>query len=364
MLPELLIAILDQVPVNQEIIETLQKPRIELLTSGLDNPRKVTFGPYISNKSFIAGQGEVLQISLQNNTAFSPDPVYDQVRHYTTTIAGDGEPADVYYPVLPSSSADQLPIALMLQGALVDKADYSSYAKAVASYGFVVVVPNNQRTTTGPNGQIITGLLAEQQNVNDVLDQMKVEDADSDSPIFEIVDTEKLGLLGHSFGGYAGLAVIQGICDPLVCSGDYTRPPELKAAIFYGTNYQNPPNSGMFAPIDNQDIPVALIAGTLDGVANFGKAASTYMQIQDAPKALIALKGANHYGITNEDNVTRDPIRPTLDQATTIGVIGRWSGLFLRAHLLNDQGAFDYVYNTGDCLEPNVKVISQTPSTL
>lgn len=200
MLPELLIAILEQALSNHEIIETPQKPRIELLTSGLDNPQKLTFSLYISNKRFIVGEREMLQISPKNNTAFSPDPVYDQVRHYTTTIAADGDPADVYYPVLPNSSADKLPIALMLQGALVDKADYSSYAKAVASYGFVVVVPNNERTATGPNGQIIAGLLAEEQQVNDVLEQMKVEDANSNSPIFKIVDTEKLGLLGHTFG--------------------------------------------------------------------------------------------------------------------------------------------------------------------
>ncbi|MBW4681476.1 MAG: hypothetical protein KME19_15370 [Microcoleus vaginatus WJT46-NPBG5] len=84
MLPELLSAILEQAPINHEIIETPQKPRIELLASNLDNPRKLTFGPYISNKGFIAGQREVLQINPQNNNAFSPEPVYDQVRQYTS----------------------------------------------------------------------------------------------------------------------------------------------------------------------------------------------------------------------------------------------------------------------------------------
>lgn len=250
----------------------------------------------------------------------------------------------------------------MLQGGLVDKVDYSNYAEQVASYGFVVVVPNNERTVTGPDGQDITGLLADQQQVNDVLDQMRVEDADSASPIFEIVDTEKLGLLGHSFGGYAGLAAIQNINDPAVSSGDYTRPPELLAGVFYGTNFQPSTNSGTFPPIDNQDIPVGLIAGTLDGVSDFGEVASTYVKIQDPPKALIAVEGANHYSITNEDNVARDPNRPTLDQATANGAIGRWSGLFLRSHLLGDQGAFDYVYSTGGNLDPNVSVISHNPS--
>lgn len=360
MLQELLITILKYAPVNRETIETPHKSRIEVLASGLDSPQKLSFTDGILHVAE-AERGK----SETSHTTFSPDPLYDQVKHYTTTIAADGDPADVYYPVVPSTAnqkADQLPIVLMLQGALVDKADYSNYAQTVARYGFVVVVPNNERTRTGQDGQPFTGLLADQQQVNDVLDQMKVEDADPTSPIFKITDTENLGLVGHSFGGYAGLAAIQNICDPAVCSGDYTRPTELKAGIFYGTNFQSSSNSGTFPTIDNQDIPIGLIAGTLDGVSDFGEAASTYVKIQDPPKALIAVEGANHYGITNEDNVSRDPNRPALDQATATEAIGRWSGLFLRSHLLGDRGAFNYVYNTGGDLDPNVSVISQPPS--
>jgi hypothetical protein len=193
--------------------------------------------------------------------------------------------------------------------------------------------------------------------VNDVLAQMKLENADATSPIFEIVDTEKLGLLGHSFGAYAGLAVIQNTSNPTVSTGDFTRPPELKAGIFYGANFQTPPYSGTFPPINNQGIPIGLIAGTLDGIANFGDVATTYVNIQDPPKALIAIEGANHYSIANQDSDS-DPNRPTLDQATATGAIGRWSGLFLRSQLLGDQGAFDYVYKTGGDLDPTVNVNS------
>ncbi|OWY64051.1 chlorophyllase [cyanobacterium TDX16] len=339
------------------MIETLKHPRIEVLASELSRSQKLAFD--------LDGSLNVTETALgepeADPTSFSPDPLYDQVKHYTTTIAANGALADIYYPVV-RTAAPRLPIVLMLQGALVDKADYSNYAQIVARYGFVVVVSNNERTITSSDGQTTTGLLAEQQQVNDVLNWMKVENAAPASPIFKIVDTDKLGLLGHSFGGYAGLAAIQNICDPSVCSSSYTRPPELKAGIFYGTNFQSQPNSGTFPTIDNQDIPVGLIAGTLDGVSDFGETASTYVKIQDSPKALIAVKGANHYGITNEDNATRDPNRPTLEQGTATEAIARWSGLFLRSHLLDDQGAFNYVYNNGDDLDPNVSAIGQAPA--
>lgn len=357
MLQELLILALKYAFVNHEMIETLQHPRIEVLARERSRAQK----PFSALDRLLNVAGTKLGKSAAEPTSFSPEPLYDQVKYYTTTIAADGDLADVYYPVARSTAA-RLPIVLMLQGALVDKADYSNYAQIVARYGFVVVVPNNERTVTAPDGQSTTGLLAEQRQVNDVLAQMKVENAAPTSPIFQIVDTQTLGLLGHSFGGYAGLAAIQNICDPVVCSGSYTRPPELKAGIFYGTNFQSQPNSGTFPTIDNQDIPVGLIAGALDGVSDLGETASTYVKVQDLPKALIVVKGANHYGITNEDNATRDPNRPTLEQAPATEAIARWSGLFLRSHLLGDRDAFHYVYNTGDDLDPNVSAIGQFPA--
>jgi dienelactone hydrolase len=283
-----------------------------------------------------------------------------EVDHYTTTIAAE-DPVDIYFPILSSSSEDtvEFPIALMLQGAFVDKTEYVNYASEVASYGFVVVVPNNERTLVAPTGESITGLLSEQQQVNDVLAQMLLEDTDPLSPAFEIVDTDKLGLLGHSFGGAAGLGAIQeDICLFEFCSEDYTRPPELMAGIFYAASFRDSFTNAAL-PINNDDIPTGLIVGNLDGVVPSVFSEETYNQILNPPKALITVEGANHYSITNEDNPLREPNRSTLDQAVATETIARWSALFLRAHLLEDEGAFSYVYDIGDELDQNVAVISQ-----
>jgi len=291
-------------------------------------------------------------------------PFFQQVERSNITIASQTpkqtaptlDPADIYFPG--TTVTTKFPIVLLLQGGLVDKSAYSSFAVEVARYGFIVVVPNHTRSLTAPNGQTVTGLAAEQQQVNDVLKQMIAENVNPKSRLANRVDTTKLGLLGHSLGGYVGLGAIQNQCFPGICTGNFTRPPELKAGIFYGTNFRTPPITGTFPAINNQNIPTALIAGSLDGVSDLDETQRTYKQIQTPPKALFIIKGANHYSITNQDN-PRDPSRSILNQTQAIATIAQWSALFLRAHLLNDPVAFNHVYKKGNVHDAHTTITSE-----
>jgi len=49
--------------------------------------------------------------------------------------------ADVYFPKA-SAADDAFPIVVFLQGANVDKSDYSGFGTELARFGFVVVIPN------------------------------------------------------------------------------------------------------------------------------------------------------------------------------------------------------------------------------
>ncbi|WP_199300208.1 PEP-CTERM sorting domain-containing protein [Trichocoleus sp. FACHB-262] len=294
--------------------------------------------------------------------ALGPKPVFDVDRFSTNLPTATGaDEADIYHPVSsPNAPVDSLPVVLLLQGALVDKADYTNFASQVAQYGLAVIVPNHIRTAIDPvTGQAFTGFFSEQQQVHDVLAYATAANTNSASPLANRLNPNKLGLIGHSLGGAVGLSAIQDICFPFLCTGTFSRPPELMAGVFYGSTFRDPRFGGMIPPIENDGIPVALIAGDRDGVVgNFAAVEETYEQIQDPPKALIRVQGANHYGITNEDSL-RDPVRPTLGQNITTETIARWSGLFLRASLLNDSGALDYIYHRGDGLDENVSVTSE-----
>jgi len=295
----------------------------------------------------------------------SPAPTYDEVEAYETIIPATNDPADIYYPV-PPANADpvQFPLALMLQGAFVDKSAYSDFARAVASYGFVVVVPNHERSLVNPRtGEPVVGFAPEQRQVHDVLDFVEMQETDPTSPIAGRVDPERFALLGHSIGGYVAISAIRGSCLPLICTGDrFQPPPQLDVGVFYGTTFEAQARDGTFPPIENL-IPIALIAGSEDGEANYERVVLTYEQIQNPPRALILVEGANHYSITNE-NSDRAINPPLLEQSEAIATIAHWTGQFLRAHLWEDTTAFEAVYGEDNDADETVTITGQSGTAI
>ena len=307
---------------------------------------------------------------------FLPAPLFDEVETVETTIPDTGDAIDIY---LPEGAADKsLPVAIFLPGANVDKSNYSIFANTVASYGFAVAVPNNLRTIElPPPAPNLTGLLTELPQINEVFDYIRDPEV---SPVADSVDPDKLALLGHSFGGAAGLYALQGSSNiPNSPLGEFDRPDELAGGVFFGTDLRPSLNTDENAepipipPLDNADIPAALILGTNDGISFPAETEETYQQIQDPPKALIEVEGANHFGIANENDplnpsttpeevppITPEPNAQTISQAVSIDTIATWSSLFLRSTVLGDEAATDFVFGgTGDELDSNVDVTSE-----
>lgn len=228
------------------------------------------------------------------NLTFFPAPLFDQVQVLETEIPASGDAVDIYYPTASRYRAEPLPVALFLQGANVDKSNYADFASVVASYGFAVVVPNNLRALgPPPPAPSVTGFFPELPQITQVLDY--VQDS-TVSPIANVIDPEKLVLLGHSFGGAVGLSAVQGACPfPMCPFGEFEQPEELVGAAFFGTNLRPPPTlgGGDVLPIENADIPTALIFGSNDGIAAPEDTIDTF---QTPPTALVEVAGTNHYG--------------------------------------------------------------------
>jgi dienelactone hydrolase len=286
------------------------------------------------------------------------DPLYDVVASYETTIAANGDPADVYYPVPGGSEGEgvRFPVALLLQGADVGREHYEGVAGLIARYGFIVVVPDHQSI-----GFAGAGLYAEQSEAAEVLAHMWAEDGDALSPVAGAVDTGRLVLVGHSYGGLCGLNIVRGVCEPPTCVGlTFDRPAELVGAAFYGTNAALPFVGTVISTIENDAIPLALVQGTLDGKALPADTQDAYLMIQDPPRAYVGVVGANHYGVCDEDNpegAAADSSAPAIAQDVAIETIARWSAMFLRAFVLADPAALDYMTDTGGPADPNANVV-------
>ncbi|MCF2531556.1 alpha/beta hydrolase family protein [Yinghuangia soli] len=258
------------------------------------------------------------------------------VSSYETTVGGD--PATVYHP---AAGAD-LPVALLLQGANVGRAHYEAYARIVASHGFAVVVPDHTRIIFG-----VPGLYPVQEQAARTVLWAKAENATATGPLTGRIDVGSLVLIGHSFGGVAGLHTLQGPCQvPFCVPPGEPRPAELKAAVFHGTNTADPASGGVL-PIDTHGIPVALVQGDRDGLALPAQAEQTYSALVDGPASLVTITGANHYSLTNTQNPTGarpDLSPPTLAQTAAIETSARWTALYLRARL-GDGWAAAYLYS-------------------
>jgi predicted dienelactone hydrolase len=246
----------------------------------------------------------------------------------------------------------------MLQGGLVERSAYSDYARQVASYGFVVVVPDHERLLFGQ-----TALYAEQAQVRDITGWMTAENARAGSPVAGRIDASTLALMGHSFGGATALSAVEGECRLpfcIVAARNYpARPPQVKAAALYGTNLSSP--TGAEVPfVNTQGVPVAFIQGSLDSATTPEETDETYARMSGGTKAIITIEGAGHFGLVDPDAATApgggSPAQP-LAQAASIETAGRWTAL-TRLAFLGDPAATAYVTTTGDAADPAATVTS------
>ncbi len=264
-----------------------------------------------------------------------------QVRSIPLTLP-NGDEADVYLPrISPPETRrfkNAFPLVAVLQGANVDRSHYQHLGNAIAGEGFVVVIPNHFRDFPG-YGRV---LFSEVGVVNEVWTAMVGEDGNPASPLRGIIDTDRMGLIGHSLGGSVGLYAIAGVCVPAICSQFapgyvYHPPAALRAAAVYGASLVAA--DGSVTDLDTSGAAVALVQGSLDGVAAPRKTAPTY-GVLESPRAAIEIEGANHYGICDENNPAGagpDPNVPTLSQAEAAHTTARWIGLWLRDQLQDDH---------------------------
>lgn len=258
-----------------------------------------------------------------------------------------------YYP---AASEQPLALAVFLKGLNVAPSHYSYYAQRLAQYGFVVALPDPE--TRLPRREELfapMGLLADLQAT------LRQETQSPQSPLFQRVDPDSVALLGHSQGGIVGLDAVVNASAVSFASGDYSLPPQLKAAAFYGSllDLELDLEGDGDRPLNSQGLPLALMAGSRDSLMPAAEVRETYTRLATPPKLYLELKGANHYGITNVNNPPQaplDPRLPDLSQEIALDILARWTGVFLRAWVLEDAIARAYLGQMLGTIDPVVSL--------
>ncbi len=248
-----------------------------------------------------------------NRSAFSPAsslPDLTQPGSFPVTVQTleiyDGErdralPTDLYLPARPDSSP--APLIVISHGLSGDRTGFVNVARHLASYGFAVAALDHPGSDRRQLEDLLSGAAREiaqptefadrPRDVSYLIDELTRLSA-ANGPFANRLETARVGVIGHSFGGYTALALagaqlnfetLQTNCDSedfifnaanpsmlLQCTA--LSAPEQFAADLRDPRIQavvamNPVGSSLFgqAGFSQIDIPILLVAGSDDPVA-------------------------------------------------------------------------------------------------
>lgn len=248
---------------------------------------------------------------------------------------------EVYQPQ--EFRSGKTPVVILSHGLASRPEDFANRAKYLASYGYVVAMPQHPGSDLRQTRNFIEGYTRQifflDEFINRPLDISYTIDelARRNEQEFDgTLDLDNVGVFGHSFGGYSALAVagatpdfqwLERACELeigvlnlallLQCRAlklerkDYNFRDERVKAVFV----INPVNAGIFGErgIEQIDIPVFIAAGSYDPATPFVfEQAVTYPRLQVEDKYLQLQEGQAHVDFSQLDAGITDLIETTV----------------------------------------------------
>lgn len=260
--------------------------------------------------------------------------IYKHCIKINIDLSNENDNADIYLP----DDEDRYYLIVLLQGADLPKAYYKRISELICRWGFIVTVVDHYRESLSGRH-----LYAEQEATNYFFYRIKEYSENKNSFLYNRLHDEKFIILGHSYGAGCGLFMINNECKWPFCSSDYKRPTELSGGVFYGVSLKHPWGEGYYK-IDNETIPVLLIAGESDGAIRYEYAEMTLESIMSPPGIFIKLKGANHYAINDINpppGADADKNIQILNQEIGLDIISTMSVIFINEFILHKEDYTD-----------------------
>lgn len=138
---------------------------------------------------------------------------------------GEWKKFEAFYPADLETGEDTYPVVVFANGTGVFASKYKALFKHLASWGFIVLGNEDPSTCTGASADATLAWLLEQ-------------NGDPDSVFYQKVDTEHIGISGHSQGGVAVFnAVSEQPHGGLYTCAVSLSPTQLDLAVAIGLNY-------------------------------------------------------------------------------------------------------------------------------
>ena len=239
-------------------------------------------------------------------------------------------PADLYVP----DRSDAAPVIVISHGFSSDRWAYVSLAEHLASHGFVVAVPEHPGSSAEQARAWLAGeaedasealeFIDRPLDVTFLLDQLTLRSS-FDPSIQGRLNLKQVGVIGHSFGGYTGLALAGGTlnfpalrrdCGPqiqetlnisqiLQCQAlelpqaEYTlADARVKAVLAI-----SPLSSGIFGAegLGQVQAPVMMVSGSIDTVTpSLQEQIQPFTWLPQTQKYLVLIESASHFSTQDE----------------------------------------------------------------
>ncbi len=271
--------------------------------------------------SFVAG---VRVITYAKSSVVNPTQtrVLDTVIWYPAA-PGSGPINPTYNAVVNApldNSAAPYPLLMFSHGSCGIPTQSTFLLPELASHGFIVAAPPHPGNTLldfpgcGTAQAQVASAVERPQDILYVLNQLLAANSDAASPFFGDIDANRLGMSGHSFGGYTTYVAA-------------SLEPRFKTAMPLA------PYVGAAPPLT---IPSLTMLGQIDSVVD-DPAIRTAYAAGSAPKYLVEIANAGHYAFSDNCFPSADCNPPTtLTQDEAHDVVRRWVLPFLEVYLAGD----------------------------